>query len=44
MSPIIIKPRVKNEGLGFNDIKEKAMITKITLVKEKDVADLVFSS
>lgn len=42
MIPILAEPRVKYEGLGFTSIKEKAMATKITFMKEIDVVELSY--
>jgi hypothetical protein len=44
ISTIIAEPRVKHEGLGFCGTEEKAISTKVTLAKEKNVADLACSS
>lgn len=43
ISSIVVEPRVEHEGLGLSGPEEKAMTTKITFVKAKDVADLAFS-
>jgi len=35
VNPIVDKPRVKHEGLDFDDGEEKGTNTKITPLKEK---------
>lgn len=40
ITPIVVEVRVNHEGLGFGGTNEKAIATKITFVKAKDVVDL----
>jgi hypothetical protein len=44
ISLIVVEPRLKHEGLGFDGREEKIMSTKIIFVKEKDMAEFACSS
>jgi hypothetical protein len=44
LSPIVVAPRVKHEGPGFNGKEENCMTMKTTFVKTKDMIELTCSS